>query len=111
VPEDFQTVSEGAFCEPRLCGVLGRWGRREAEVECPRPSLVAPLLFVAARGARVGKGLACHRNELPPIAGRVQGELENPIGSGVARLAVGFEGAERIVAIASGAYHKLPDAP
>jgi hypothetical protein len=52
---------------------------------------------VAARGARVGEGLARHGDELPRVVARIQSDLEDPVCGGVAYLAVGLDRIERVM--------------
>jgi hypothetical protein len=63
---------------------------------------------VALVGPGVGEGLARLGNELPIVATEVQGELQDPIGTGVAHLAVGLDDAEGALAPATGADDELP---
>src|SRR4051812_2725066 len=65
---------------------------------------------VAGRGAAVGERPARLGDEAPLVAARMQGELEDAEGIGVADLAVRLYQARRSVVPATGADDELPDA-
>src|SRR5215216_5233321 len=65
---------------------------------------------VALGDAGVAKGLALHRDKLPVVSPRVQGEFEHAVGVVVVDLRVGDRVQDLIVAPAPGANHELPDA-
>src|SRR5919112_3580751 len=75
------------------------------------------MQFLLCRGhsvtrgaAGVGETLARYRYELPVVAGDAQGQLQNTGGIPVGHLHIGRWAAQRVVALASGAHHELPDA-
>ena len=60
--------------------------------------------------ARIGEGLTSDRNELPIVAGRVQGQLQHPPGRAVPHLTIRRNSVKRGQACATCAYHKLTNA-
>ena len=65
---------------------------------------------MTAAAAGVGEGLTSYGNELPIIAGRVKGELQNTVGIGVTYLAVGLDCLKWAKVNTARAYHELSDA-
>src|ERR687895_1941201 len=70
----------------------------------PRCSLVALVV------ARVSELSARRRQEPPLVALRMQRELQHTVALIVVNLAVGEGVQDRVVALATAAHHKLPDA-
>jgi hypothetical protein len=73
-----------------------------------RRRIVSRTGLVALVRTGVGEGLARDGDEAPVVAIRMEGELYDAVGVGVANLAVGLDGAEGFVARASRAHDKLP---
>src|SRR5712691_8877435 len=76
-----------------------------------RHTMAAPHggLSVAGAGARVREAAARHRDEAPVIAGGVQRQLQDPVGAGVANLAVRGHRRDRSVVGAARAGDELAD--
>jgi len=62
------------------------------------------------RRARIGEGLARFRYKLPIVAARVQRQLENAEGVGIANFAVGENGGQGGVVGAAAPHNKLANA-
>src|SRR5215213_7610881 len=98
------------MCKPRI-GRPVRTGSppvtRQGIGPPPPPSA---SLTVAQSAPGICEGPAPRRDEPPLVAVRMEGELQDAVGLVVVDLAVGDGLQDRVVALASGANHKLPDA-
>ncbi|HZA29470.1 MAG TPA: hypothetical protein VE735_07830, partial [Gammaproteobacteria bacterium] len=54
-----------------------------------------PVAAGTGGAATVPEALADDGDELPVVACRLKGELEHPVGSGIAHLAIGLDAADR----------------
>src|SRR5215213_7043155 len=83
---------------------------KSARGERENPPFCPDISSVASGAAGVGEGHAPRRDEPPFVALRMEGELQDAVGVVVVDLAVGDGLEDRVVALASGANHELPDA-
>src|SRR5215208_5941652 len=90
------------------CGTDGTSASPEARNR-PATTTASASLTVAPSTPGICEGPAPRRDESPLVAVRMECELQDAVGVVVVDLAVGDGLQDRVVALASGANHKLPD--